>query len=327
VNGSAGKDSRATFEPATARIAPGSRAVMSMPAPVASSISIRIIDMPEPQRRQIEAILRRTIRNVEIVTTGERARFLIDAQGDTLRLLTADGLQVLGAFDARTEQWTQAVARVVSQSAHASQLLTLDNPTSQLRVSAQVAGASPQPVTRDIVLAATRPTELRFRRPGEPRSSYNSLQLMISVSSDAYLTIVDVDSEGNVNLLFPSAAQRPDFLPDGRVSAHQPVLIPDSLAPGNRAGFFWDYGPPAGIDTIRVFASTDLHTANLIRERVRALQPAQSAQAFEGLRRDLAGLATRGITVTADDSSPGASAGRAQAPDWAAVNLSVAIRD
>jgi hypothetical protein len=337
VIGSTGKDSRATLEPETARIAPVSRAVMLMPAPVAPRIPIRIVDTPEPRRREIEAILRRTIHNVEIATERESARFLIDTQGDTLRLLTADGLQVVGAFDARTGQWSQAVARVVSQSANAAELLTLDNPTSQLRVSAQVAGA-PAHTTRDIVLAATRPTELRFRRTGEPRSSFNSLQLMVSVTSDAYLTIVDVDSEGNVNLLFPNDAQRRDFVPDGRVNANQPFLIPDSLAPGNRAGFYWDYGPPAGIDTIRVFASTDLETARLIRERVRNLQAAARAaqafdgaqhvvQGFDGLRRELTGLATRGIAVVVDDTSPGAGAGVTQVADWAAATLTFAISD
>jgi hypothetical protein len=337
VTGSSGKDSRATLEPATARIAPASRAVMSMPAPVTPRITMRILDVSEPRRREIEAILRRTIQHVEIVSAGESARFLIDTQGDMLRLLTADGLQVVGVFDARTAQWGQAVARVVSQSANAAELLTLDNPTSQLRISAQVAGM-PTPATRDIVLAATRPTELRFRRTGEPRSSSNSLQLMISVTSDAYLTIADVDSEGNVNLLFPSDVQRRDFVPDGRVSANQPLLIPDSLAPGNRAGFFWDYGPPAGIDTIRVFASTDLETARLIRERVRAMQPMASTtqasdaaqrvtQGFDGLRRDLTGLATRGIVVTADDAPAGAGAGVSQVADWAAATLTIEIRD
>lgn len=337
VIGSSGKDSRATLGPATASVAPASRAVMLMPAPVAPRIAIRIVDTPEPRRREIEAVLRRTIHNVVIVAAGQSARFLIDTQGDTLRLLTADGLQMVGAFDARTGQWGQAVARVVSQSANAAELLMLDNPTSQLRVSTQIAGA-PAPATRDIVLAATRPAELRFRRAGEPRSSFNSLQLMISVTSDAYLTIVDVDSEGNVHLLFPSDAQRRDFVPEGRVSANQPLLIPDSLAPGNRAGFFWDYGPPAGIDTIRVFASTDLQTAHLIRERVRALQPAASTtqafdvtqrvgQGFDGLRRDLTGLATRGITVTADDTSSGSGAAVSQVADWAAATLTIAIRD
>ncbi len=114
------------------------------------------------------------------------------------------------------------------------------------------------------------------------------------------------------------------------MSAHQPQLIPDSLAPGNRAGFFWDYGPPAGIDTIRVFASTDLHTSNLIRERVRALQPAASGTGafdFGALRRDLTGLAARGIAVTADDASPGTGPEVSQAPDWSAATLTVAIRE
>jgi uncharacterized caspase-like protein len=336
VAGAAGKDARATLEPATARVTPASRAVMLMPATDTPRVAIRIVDMPEQRRREIEAMLRRTIQNVEVVATGERARFMIDAQADTLRLLTADGLQVLGTFDARTGHWGQAVARVVSQSANAAELLMLDNPSSPLRVMAQIAGAPP-PATRDIVLASTRPAELRFRAPGEPRSSFNSLQLMISVSSDAYLTIVDVDSEGNVNLLFPNAAQRRDFIPDGRVHANQPVLIPDSLAPGNRAGFFWDYGPPAGIDTIRVFASTDIETARLIRERVRALQPAAGSQAFDGtqriaqgfdgLRHDLAGLATRGIAVTADNTPPAADAGVAQVADWAGATLTIAIRE
>lgn len=337
VVGSSGKDSRATLEPATARIAPASRAVMLMPAPVASRISIRIVDMPVSRRREIEGLLRRTIRNVQIASDGESARFLIDTQGDTLRLLTADGLQVVGSFDSRTWQWSQAVARVVSQSANAAELLTIDNPTSQLRISAQVVGV-PLPTQRDIVLAGTRPTELRFRRPGEPRSTFNSLQLVISVTSDVYLTVVDVDSEGNVNLLFPNDAQRHDFLPDGRVSASQSILIPDSLESGNRAGFFWDYGPPEGLDTIRIFASTDIQTARLIRERVRALQTVarapqtfdasqRIAQGFDGLRRNLTGLATRGIAVTADNTSPNAGVEIAQFADWAAATLTVNVRE
>jgi hypothetical protein len=58
--------------------------------------------------------------------------------------------------------------------------------------------------------------------------------------------------------------------PQGRVRANELVTIPDSLAPGNRAGFHWDYSPPAGMDTVRVFASTDAATANAIRQRIRS---------------------------------------------------------
>jgi hypothetical protein len=306
------KDALATVAPANVRLPEGTRAVMLMPATGAGRISIRISDVPAAQRPQIESILTRTIRNLELVGPGAAARFLIDMRGNTLRLLAADGLQVVATFDAQTDQWGPEVARVVSRSASASELLALDNPTSRIRVSAQVMGA--MPASRDIVLADTRPAALHMRRPGEPRSSQNSLQLAISVNSDAYLTIVDVDSEGNANLLFPNVSQRPDFLPNGRVPANVPLLIPDSLESGARAGFFWDYGPPAGLDTIRIFASTDLATARLIRDRIGAPRADLGA-----LRLDLTGLATRGI-VTVADTGPDAAAAV-----WAAATLTVSV--
>lgn len=314
------RDSQATLSPATARIPQGARAVMLMPAPTTSRIPIRISEVPQAQRAQIETILKRTVDNLELVGPTTPARFLIDVQANTLRLLAADGLQVVATFDAKTDQWGPAIARVVSRSTNASELLALDNPTSRLRVDAHVMGTTP--ATRDIVLAETRPTALHMRRPGEPRSPQNSLQLTINVNTDAYITIVDIDSEGNANLLFPNPSQRPDFLPEGRVQANLPTLIPDSLASGARAGFFWDYGPPAGLDTIRIFASSDIATARLIRDRIRTLQPGPSAvaQDLAPLRRDLTGLAVRGIVTVADT-------GQEPDPDWTATTLTVAVSE
>jgi hypothetical protein len=319
-------DVKAAVQPVNAHIAPSARAVMLMPAAGAQVVPIGIIDVPQAQRAQIEVVLRRTIRNLQLVEPGRRARFLIDVRGESLRLLAADGLQVIAIFDARTDQWGTDVARVVSRSTSASELLAMDNPASRVRVSAQVAGATPS--SRDIVLADTRPVALRMRRPAEPRSALNSLQLAITVNTDVYLTIVDVDSEGRANLLFPNDSQRADFLPDGRIPANQPILVPDSLAPGNRAGFFWDYGPPEGLDTIRIFATTDANTARLIRNRIRTLQAGAPASAFEAaptvapgfdaLRRDLTGLATRGITTVADTAT------EAEA-DWGTTTLTVEV--
>jgi hypothetical protein len=306
------KDALATVAPANLRIPQGARAVMLMPAPGAGRIPIRISDVPAALKPQIESILARTIRNLELAGPGTPARFLIDMRGNTLRLLAADGLQVVATFDTQTDQWGPAVARVVSRSASASELLALDNPASRIRVNAQVMGAVP--ASRDIVLADTRPAPLHMRRPGEPRNAQNSLQLAITVNADAYLTIVDVDSAGNANLLFPNVSQRPDFLPDGHVAANMPLLIPDSLESGARAGFFWDYGPPAGLDTLRIFASTDLATARLIRDRIGAARADMSA-----LRQDLTGLATRGI-VTVSDAGP-----QVAAADWAAATLTVSV--
>ncbi len=229
---------------------------------------------------------------------------------------------------------------MISRSVGASELLSLDNPSSQIRLQAQVVGA-PQGMARDIVVVAdTKPAALHVRRTNEPRAAQNSLQISVTVNTDAYITIVDVDSEGHANLLFPNSYQRPDFWPDGRVPANRSLLIPDSLTEGGRAGFFWDYGPPAGIDTVRIFATTDASTARLIRDRIRGLQAAPTgsrgigpseitnvSEGLRGLRDDLAGLATRGIVVTQDSAAAGAQQTTQGPSDWAAASLTVAIAE
>ncbi len=347
VTDSVGLDAHATLAPNTMQVQAGSRAVLQMPAPGGSRVPVRILDAPEARKRQVEAILKQTIQNVDIVDGRQPARFLIDPAQDRLRLLTSDGGQVVGTFDGRTDQWGPEVARVISRSAGASDLLSLDNPASQMQLLAQVMGAPAAtravPLasratvsTRDIVLVAnTRPAQLHIRHPNEPRSVQNSLQISVTVTTDAYVTIVDVDSEGHVNLLFPNTYQRPDFWPDGRIPGNRPLMIPDSLVSG-RAGFFWDYGPPAGLDTIRIFATSDAPTARLIRDRIRALQSgaagtrslADAASVSSGLRGlgdELAGLATRGIVVAQDTSSTGADTG--VPGDWAATSVSVSITE
>ena len=349
VVANAGTDARATLQPATAQIQSGSRAVLLMSGPGGLRVPVRLVDVPASRRARIEDLLRRSIKNVELVAAGKPARFLIDARDEKLRLLTSDGGQVLGTFDVNSDQWVAEVGRVISRSATSSELLAVDNPSAQLRVTAQVAGANPN-TSRDIVLVATvKPAQLHIRGANEPRSAQNSLQIAVTVSSPAYLTIVDVDSEGNTNLLFPNSYQRPDFWPDGRVPSDRILMFPDSLVSGSRAGFFWDYGPPIGTDTIRIFASTDVATAHLIRDRVRSLHSPASqtpgnqtqgnqtrglndadrvSQTFGELRQDLTGLATRGITMVAD-TAPAAAGGTAPVvdgpPDWNAVSVTVAI--
>ena len=154
----------------------------------------------------------------------------------------------------------------------------------------------------------------RIRRPKEARSEKNSLQLEVSVSADSYLTIVDVDSEGGVNLLFPNNYQERSFVADGLVHAGETILIPDSLKSGNRAGFYWDYTPPKGTDTVRVFTSTDVQTAQMLRQRVQTLQTTTSqtsggvktrgvAAGIGTIRQDLAKIATRGIVTVYDPTS------------------------
>jgi hypothetical protein len=346
VTGSVGVDARATLRPDTLRLEPGSRAVPQMPTSGSARIAVRLLEQSEARRRQLETVLKSTVPHVEFVGADRAARFLIDTTGNTLRLLTSDGRQVLGTFDGRTSQWGAEVARIIARSAAASELLSLDNPAAQIRLQAQVVGG-PRPGGRDVVVVAhAQPAQLHIRHSNEPRTARNSLQVSLAVSADAYITIVDVDSEGHANLLFPNSYQRPDFWPEGRVPRDRPLLMPDTLTDGGRAGFFWDYGPPVGMDTVRIFATTDLGTARLIRGRIQALQagPADgtrgvgsttpgNATVSEGLRvlrEDLSGLATRGIVVTQDFASPVSPGGQdsPQVPgDWAAASLTVAIAE
>ena len=89
----------------------------------------------------IEETLRTNIKDVDLVGPEQPARFAVDMEGDTVRLLAADGLEVVGTFGV-SEPWGAGVATVVSRSSNASELLTLDNPSSQLKVDVRVASAA-----------------------------------------------------------------------------------------------------------------------------------------------------------------------------------------
>jgi hypothetical protein len=256
---------------------------------------------------------------------------MVDVQGDNVRLLTAEGLQVVGVYPMGTGQWGAGMAQAIARLANAADLLGLDNLSAQLTVKVSIADR-PALGTRGIaVVADTQPAQLHIRQRDEPRSRQNSLQLEIEVSADAYLTVVDIDSEGDVNLLFPNDSQQHEFHGDGRVRAGERVLIPDSLQAGNRAGFYWDYSPPHGVDTLRVFASTDLATADTIRQRVRAMRHSVAqtqgtaargiAQEVGDLRTALTQVATRDIILASNPAAP------ASPSDWAATSLTVVVSD
>jgi hypothetical protein len=161
------------------------------------------------------------------------------------------------------------------------------------------------------VVADTSAPRYRIRKEGEPRTRENSLQLAIHASADCHLTIVDVDSEGGVNVLFPNAAQGEGFYPEGKVPGGETVLIPDSIEGGNRARFFLDYGPPSGLDTIRVFASVSPDTTGMIREiagRSRGDVGTRSiSKSFRELQLALA--RPRGVVVIGDEASETGAAG------------------
>jgi hypothetical protein len=312
-----GQDALARVHPANKKVLEHSRAVALMPAAAGEKLPIQVLDVPNARRKQIEETLQKHIPQVDLVGPEQFPQYLVNMKEDTIQLFAADGLQLVGSFAGEGDSWGAGLALVVSRSATANELLTLDNPSSQLKIDVRVANApmpaKPKVSTRGIsvVSADTKPARYRIRKPGNPRTQQNSLQLEVRVNADSYLTIVDVDSEGGVNLLFPNNYQSAGFHQDGFVRANEPVLIPDSIQSGNQAGFYWDYSPPKGTDTVRVFTSTDIQTAHMIRQRITALQPASAqtrggvttrtvSSAMKSLRQ---GLATRGIMLIADSTS------------------------
>ena len=337
-----GQDAVARLETNGAPLNPGSRAVALLPPPAASRVNVHLLAATPEQRAQVDKILSRDI--VNVVGPSEPAQYVIDAQGSSVKLLSADGSHLVGEYAPASASGAADLGRVLQRAANAAEILSLDNAAARIQVQAHVVGRPALQQRGIAVVADTTAAPLHVRRSGETRGAENSLQLEITTGQDAYVTIVDVDSEGSVNLLFPNDYQASGFAPQGLVRAGEQLRVPDSLQPGNRAGFYWDYSPPRGTDTVRVFACADLATAKLIRDRVRALQRAPGAgsgtralsEGIDGLRTALARAAARGIQVVAD-ASPAASApsvatgstplSLAGSGDWAATTVTIALGD
>lgn len=311
-----GQDILARVEPKGASIPDGTRAVLYAPAAGSGSLRVQFRDVTPNQRQDIERALNQNVRGVVVVGPEEDAEFVVDAVGDQVKVLSGDGLEQVAAFPiANTGHLAENLGALFSRSVTVKQLLALENPSSQIQLEASIANIS----KRGVLVVADHPgledPTGHIRKKGEPRSPSNSLQLSIRANVDCYLTIVDVDAEGGVNVLFPNDYQKLTFYPDGFVKSNGSVMIPDSLAPKNQAGFHWDFANPPGTDTIRIFATTDLQTATTIREQIKNVNanmmvatrgggpPSQAVnKGFQKLRADLVKVMTRGIVTVPDDA-------------------------
>jgi hypothetical protein len=311
---------------AAAGIPPGARAVpISSPGP--DRVPVRLGRMTGEQREKIgEFLTKRLGAVVEVAAEDQFARFVVDRGGEDPSLWEISDGTGLGPIETFEEtgldKVTENLEDFLVRSQSASELLALENMASSLELDVEVyrpaADTAQQLGEKGIQLVPDLESpRYRIRREGDPRSPENSLQLAIRVSAPAYLTIVDVDPEGKVNVLFPNPLQGPGFYADGLVPAGSSVLIPDSLEGGNLANFFFDYSPPSGLDTIRVFAAADLETARRIRDfafqvndelgslgEIAAFEDETGTRAvgapisFDEMRRSLA--RPRGIIVVAD---------------------------
>jgi len=305
----------------------GSRAVPLAPAPPEGEVSILLDRVADGDRQALTDALQSVPggQELRLVRGDECARFIVDRDGDQFTVYGAGGIQHVA--DIPVSDLRAAAGRLVTlarRSRKVTEILALDNPTSALRLGVEVNPVDRSGSVRGVaVVGAADATAYRVRRPGEPRDRSNSLMLEIEVSTDSYVTVVDVDPEGGVAVLFPNpVSERNGFLPAGFVPAGRAVRIPDALE-DNLAGFYWDYVPPVGIDTLRVFAAGDPQTAQRIRDFLDQFSRA-AARGGDGTpsRLDLYArttqVATRGVATVTDESTVG---------DWVAASVTVVVEE
>lgn len=298
----------------SARIPDQSRAIQLLSGTGQAATTARIeSSVPPADAVVLRSELMALLPDLVFVGQDEPARFVISGNGRNWKIGDAGGLVTLLMLeDVALPQAAGEISRLMRSRSRAAALLALDNPVSGMELTVRTAFSEV-------------PGIMTMRGAGEPRTASNSLMIEIRSSHDAYLTIASVDTEGGVNLLFPNDYQRPGFLPDGWVEAHAWVRVPDSLEPGNRAGFYWDYGPPAGTDTIKVFAAASAETADVIRRFIR------DSRANVGRLADLGGVlevgVTRGVRVVADEPEPRPKTEMPARGDWTSRSIVLSIQE
>jgi hypothetical protein len=181
------------------------------------------------------------------------------------------GLQRLEGFaHAATDGTADRLVEVFLRSRTAAMVTSLHNPSSSIVLEIRTALPEDSKARSFQAVSTGDARAYRFRTSGSPRTSRNSLMLEIQASKSCYITIIDVDTQGKINVLFPNEYQDQGFHPDGLIPGDGIIRIPDSLD-GTKAGFAWDCVPPAGIETILVFGADDLRTAKTFRQYVAML--------------------------------------------------------
>ncbi len=245
----------------------GSRAVLMAPASPERTVPVwlhRVSGVDQASLREALAAGGR----VRFVDSGRGARFIVNLDGRGCRVFGPGGLQEIERFPhTDLEATVGRLATLFERSARLTHLQSMDNPSRAIEVDISVAPIDIDGMPRlERVPGLSDIPVFRTRGEGDPRAPDNSLMMRIRVNRTAYITVVDVGPEGSVTPLFPNpVSDERGYFPEGRIPPGQEIKIPDSLT-GGQAGFYIDYEPPEGHDTLRVFAAGDPLTAELIRD-------------------------------------------------------------
>ena len=329
----------------------GYRAVMVAPPAPARTVAVHL-DGDRALCDSLRTNLRQHVPGLRFARRAEPADFLVQAKPGYVKLVGPAG-------DVVVERATAAkIGLVLTRSSIAETLLSLDNRAAGLHVEARVAtrpAAAAVGTRHGFRIEDTGASTARFRvrRKGDPIADHNSLQIAVKAAADCYVTVVYVDSQGGVGLLFPAWTFHPDeekwqllgqsYLPDGRLTKDEETLLPDANSKPNQAGFAWSYRY-AGVQTVRVFATRTLANAERIRTAVKELHASQAMQratpatardALLKLRAALLQVATRGFPVARQKHAPQEQSAATARPrpataartatGWAAATLSIEV--
>ncbi|MFC1772459.1 DUF4384 domain-containing protein, partial [Pseudomonadota bacterium] len=333
-----------------AQVPARSRAVLMQPAPVMDRFLLLLQQVDQPLRDELERrFLEIFGESIDLVEPGGIADAVLDCEpledGSSWRcMLEGAGngvtqVEVIAGTGKMAEKlavhlWRPVLVALLQSTENASSEMQLD-----FNVHGNIAGTPVAIGNRGVrVTANTAPNKLYFYKPGLPRTSQNSLQLEVATNRDCYLTLVEVDSQGKLSQLFPNAHQAAEFYPQGRIKAGENIVLPDSLEDGNRAGFNYDYGPPAGKDTIQAFCMQDPRDADLLRSQIARLTSeaagatvSDTRSALSDLRRDLAKIAIRETRQLKDQQPVGSKTAvtdqSTPQSDWVASSLTLEISE
>ncbi|MEQ8964203.1 MAG: DUF4384 domain-containing protein, partial [Azospirillaceae bacterium] len=160
------------------------------------------------------------------------------------------------------------------------------------------------PAQKSLVDVAVQPSELQVQAwTGRADATYaigETFEMTLRANQDAYVTVFAVNAVGELDVLFPNPQQ-----PDNFVAGGEALPIP---AAG--AGFEIEVRPPAGLNLVKVVASTeDRPVFETWQEGIRARAAGERLGA-EALARQLS-------VVVTEDSAEGV--------DWATADLPVRV--
>lgn len=253
-----------------ATVPEGGRAIRVAPAPPGSGVNVWLRSEDSDALKAMQGSIRSAARTpVTFVDSARDARFIVTLDDRGIRVFSPGGLQEIARFEPDDTDAVAALAGILNRSVEVAHLQALNNPSGAVRVRLGVNPIDVDGMPRIMPVAGARPLPVfRVRKPGEDRAPDNSLMMSLWVDRPAFVTVVDVGPEGVISQLFPNpVSDQRSFFPDGFIPQGTEVRIPDSLV-GGSAGFYVDYEPPAGPDTLRVFVTSDPVTARRIRDYV-----------------------------------------------------------